>query len=69
MLGFAINDTILLWERGAAMAPREAYRGHRAEPQTTAYAALQGALVSGPKDAAARPSKQALQWHFAKSGL
>ena len=37
--------------------------------RTTSYANLQGKPVSVPKDPAARPSKQALQWHFQQSGL
>ena len=37
--------------------------------RTTSYSDLQGAVVSVPKDPAARPSKQALQRHFGKSGL
>jgi hypothetical protein len=37
--------------------------------KATSYADLQGRPVSAPKDPAARPSKQALQWHFRQSGL
>lgn len=37
--------------------------------KTTSYSDLQGKPVSVPKDPVARPSKQALQWHFRQSGL
>jgi hypothetical protein len=36
--------------------------------KTTFYGDLQGKPVSVPKDPAARPSKQALQWHFLEVG-
>ena len=37
--------------------------------KTTSYSELEGKSVSVPKSHGARPSKQALQWHFQQSGL